>query len=198
MMKETQNYDAAAAELNSTAKKLVGLELKHLKTFPVSRIVELTMLEKDTASVKLYVTGVLLKEEASLLSIKGKHEESEDLYLKSFSLLLESYLLDKRPIYQDHTSLIDEFAAVYKGPAVPDFISEKIFSYYEYTGQFGKAEDTLFELIERNQSYIKDGILFYDRLLEKTDDDLSKGNLPREEVEEALSQLKAKLNLNGN
>lgn len=193
LMKQTNNYDGASAELNVTAKKLIGLELEHIRTFTDDRIIELTLLEKDTAAVKLYVTGLLLKEDASIAYAGGSTDKSTDLYLKSASLLLEAYLQDNRPVYSDHAFLIEESANKLNGFNLPEVISQKLLVYYERTGQFGKAEDTLFELIEAYPAHINEGILFYERLLKKNDDELIKGNLPRKEVTESISLLKNKL-----
>jgi len=192
-MKQTKDFDGAAAELNVTAKKLIGLELKHIRTFTDGKIIELTRLEKDTAAVKLYVTGVLLKEDASIAFTLGLTDESADLYLKSVSLLLESYLQDSRPVHSDHGLLIEEIKKNLNDFNIPEKISHKLFLYYENTGQFGKAEDVLFELIEAYPAHINEGILFYERLLGKNDEELIKGNLPREEVSESISLLKNKL-----
>lgn len=193
-MKEFKDIKGASEELNIAAKKLIGIELKHIETFSDVKLIELMMLEKDAASVKMYVTGILLKEKASLLSSKEMPREIEDINQKSLSLLLESYLGDKRPINTDHAELINGLLKHFNAKIIPDHICEKIVLYHECNGNFAKAEDMLFELIERNPSYIREGILFYERLLEKTDSELENGNLPRNEVEESILLLNAKLN----
>ncbi len=192
LMKKTNNIDGAISEINLTAQKLIGLELKHFRTFSDSRIIEMMLLEKDTAPIKLYVTGVLLKEEASLSRMKKLDAESEDLNIKALSLLLESYLIDLKPVVQNHTSLIDEIIGFFKNDEIPGKIPGKIFLFYENLGLYGKAEDILFELAEVDSSYTKTGIDFYERLLKKSDEELAKGNLPRIEVEEALMIFKTK------
>lgn len=193
LMKKAKNFTGAQHELNITAQKIIGLELKHIETFSESKIIELLKLEKDTAHIKLYVTGVLLKEEASLMHEQNLSGESAELYLKSLSLLLESYLIDLKPLSTDHIKYIEENLAFLKEDILPENISLKIFNFYEITGSYGKAEDILFELAEKDPAYYKFGLEFYERLLIKNDDDLNKGNLPKEEVEESLRLIKSKM-----
>jgi hypothetical protein len=55
---------------------------------------------------------------------------------------------------------------------------------------YGKAEDELYELKENNYKNITDEIkTFYKRVLEKDDETLEKGNLPRNEIIEEMSKL---------
>ncbi|MHB8338167.1 MAG: DUF6483 family protein [Ignavibacteriaceae bacterium] len=53
-------------------------------------------------------------------------------------------------------------------------------------------------MIEYDDNYTEKGIRFCERLLEKPDEDLIKGNLPREEVEESISNLRENLRLKSN
>jgi hypothetical protein len=65
--------------------------------------------------------------------------------------------------------------------------------HYERTGQFGKAEDALFAILEGGvdgELAVNFGISFYERLLGQSDARLSEGNLPRSEVEAGLQELR--------
>ena len=66
--------------------------------------------------------------------------------------------------------------------------------YHEHQGEYSKAEDCLFELVENGcEEAIQVGESFYSRLLNRTDQELKRGNLPLSEVNEGLQELKAKL-----
>jgi hypothetical protein len=59
------------------------------------------------------------------------------------------------------------------------------------TDRFADAENTLFELIdEQVENILGEAFDFYQRLLNKTDQELDDGNLPKEEVLEGLEYLK--------
>jgi len=58
--------------------------------------------------------------------------------------------------------------------------------HYERLGEFGKAEDALFTMIEtepKHSGLLDFGIAFYHRLQTKSDASLITGNLPRSELE---------------
>jgi len=60
-------------------------------------------------------------------------------------------------------------------------------------GKYARSEDRLFELAKRRpEEGLQVGIPFYERLLKKTDQELERGNLPRNEVKEGLEELKAR------
>ena len=60
-----------------------------------------------------------------------------------------------------------------------------IFKFYEYLRHFDKAEDVLFSMVKqsnKDEKVIGEGIEFYNRLKNMTEDALSEGNLPLDEV----------------
>ncbi len=84
------------------------------------------------------------------------------------------------------------YGSILLGTAV-GYLNSYLFSYYELTGRYAKAEDTLVELLETdhvNREILRGGIASYERLQEKSDFDLTAGNFSRDEVKEGLAQLK--------
>jgi hypothetical protein len=76
---------------------------------------------------------------------------------------------------------------------MPARLQYKLMQYYEMIGDYAEAENILFHLIDNGGiEIVKEGLQFYNRLLAKTDDELKKGNLPRNEIEEGLLALKKK------
>ena len=68
--------------------------------------------------------------------------------------------------------------------------------HFESTGQFGKAEDTLFALLEAglaNAAVPEFGLAFYERLSHQTDAALLAGNLPRPELETGREELRRRV-----
>ncbi|MGY0375275.1 DUF6483 family protein [Clostridium sp. JNZ J1-5] len=60
-------------------------------------------------------------------------------------------------------------------------------------GEYNKAENILFDTISKNNSQetYQVAINFYNMLLEKSDDELAKGNFSREEVYQGLEEIKS-------
>jgi len=92
-------------------------------------------------------------------------------------------------------SAIDEILQTVRDNNLPMDIYEKLLFFYEYRNEYAKAEDCLFKIAENGiDSALKTGESFYERLMEKTDQELEDGNLPRSELEEGLLELRSKLN----
>jgi len=67
---------------------------------------------------------------------------------------------------------------------------EKVFRYYERMGRYDRAEDVLYEILEVKPEFSNEGVQFYERLLKRSDEELVKGNLPRDEVLEGMQEMK--------
>jgi uncharacterized protein YbjQ (UPF0145 family) len=72
---------------------------------------------------------------------------------------------------------------------------------YQICGSYDKSEDILYKLlenidkkdVERYRYTVNEGIKFYQDLLDKNDENLNKGNLPRNEIYDGLNELEKKL-----
>ncbi|WP_343759819.1 DUF6483 family protein [Clostridium oceanicum] len=67
-----------------------------------------------------------------------------------------------------------------------------IFNKLYHEGSYDKAEDLIFDELEKNNSpeVYEIAIDFYNCLLEKSDEELTKNNLPRKEIYQGLEDLK--------
>ena len=141
--------------------------------------------------------AVLLQEEGSIYEELGKSNESYYRYLKSLHLLLEVVLRNGDVKDFDIAMAIEDILNKLAEYELPLKTKSKIFRYFEKIGSYGMAEDVLFEMVEGegeepvDNEIIEQGIVFYNRLLKKSDAELQAGNLSREEVEEGLAQLVA-------
>lgn len=136
--------------------------------------------------------ATMLKAEGQIYEDQGNTNESYYRYLKSLHLFLTA--LQYEPI-EDHAQFsteIRELLAKLEDYELSDNLKQQLFRYYEYSGQYAKAEDILFELLEihpANQQIRAQGIAFYERLLAKSDADLLAGQFSRSEVHEGIAQL---------
>ena len=70
-----------------------------------------------------------------------------------------------------------------------------LMQHYERSGQFAKAENSLFaalDLLPGSPALLHIGLAFYQRLLGKSDAALEAGDLPRAEVESGRTEFRAK------
>lgn len=80
-------------------------------------------------------------------------------------------------------------------------LSQKIFQYYRITGRYSEAEDLLYSMIDKSnymnkKIWVEEGNIFYKNILNKTDEELECGNLPRNEVLDGINELNKKYNFN--
>jgi len=158
----------------------------------IQAISPLGMLNVD----KCLWIAVLLKAEGEIYQEMEKSNESYYRYLKSLNLYLLA--LSREASMQD-TTLYNDIAEILnklEDYELPLSMKEMLFPYYEHIGKYDKAEDVLFEVIEAdttNTTFFERGRAFYKRLRTKNDADLLVGNLSRDEVEEGLAQLEARI-----
>lgn len=196
--KEKKNYIEAEKEIESAAKTIVGLDLNLIKILNVEDVIKL-MKTSDVYAGRCLISAELLKEYGDILGEKDRINESIDIYIKSLWLYLETMLTKELPepeIYFDRVNFLIK-SLVTAGS--DKNLKIKIFEYYEYSGQYSKAEDILFELIDSDTEGIKDKALkFYERLQMKADDELVKGNFSLEEVEESIEEINSRFNTDSN
>jgi hypothetical protein len=147
--------------------------------------------------------ALLLKEEGAIYEELGQSDRAYYRYLKSLNLFL-IVLLDVHELTEiDVTANIDELLQLLDAYELPLQTKIRLFRYEEMLGNYAKAEDILFEMLNSDEQpaepdavpfseieIIEQGRDFYQRLLRKTDADLQAGNFARIEAEEGLAQLR--------
>lgn len=190
--KEIKNYPEAEKEIESAAKTIVGLDLNLIKMLSTEDVIKL-MKTSDVYAGRCLISAELLKEYGDILGENERINESIDIYLKSLRLYLETILTRELPepeIYYDRINFLIKNLTTSDSE---NDLKRIIFEYYEISGQYSKAEDILFELLDSDAENIKNNALkFYERLLQKTDEELEKGNFSIEEAEESIEEINSR------
>ncbi len=185
--KEIKNYEEAEKEIETAAKTIVGLDLRIINILNPQDIIQL-MKTSDLYAGRCLVSAELLKEYADVHELNGKDNSS--IILKSLNLYIEAILSKELPEPEKYYSKINELISFIAESDLQDDLNFKIIDYYEFSGQYSKAEDMIFELIENNNKDIIDrSVSFYKKLLHRTDEEIESGNLSREEVNDALDEI---------
>jgi len=119
--------------------------------------------------------------------------EGRAFYLKGLHLLLET--LDRGEVFEcpEFVPKIQTFVDALDEAPLPLPTQAQLMQHYERTGEFGKAEDALYSLLEAEADYpgiVAFGIAFYERLQNQSDASLENGNLPRAELKASLKDLR--------
>jgi hypothetical protein len=191
-IKNKKEYPQALLEIQTTGKALLGIDRKLVDQFSVPQLMQLFGSDLSVAVPKSYVLGVLLKEEAEVWELMSEEARSVELYITSLNLLIETYLLFSEPVEPRHLAFTDDVLKKLHGQTLPVDLLERIFRYEEAMGRFGQAENAVYAIIESEPAFIKEGLLFYERLLQCSDEQLAVGNLPRDEVLEGMRSLNSR------
>lgn len=188
--KNKKEYPEALLDIQTTGKTLLGIDRNLVDQFSVPQLMQLFGSDLSVAVPKSYVLGVLLKEEAEIHELMLDSTKAEDIYEKSVSLLIETYLSAGEPVEPRHLECIETILEKLSRRSLPRDTLERIFRYEETMGRYAKAENALFAILETDTGFAGEGINFYERLLKKSDEQLTAGNLPRDEVLEGMKSLK--------
>jgi Family of unknown function (DUF6483) len=175
--------------------KTVGLTSRFLNALSEEMLVK-TISPLGTLNVEacLWIAS-LLKAEGEIYESQDNAQASYHRYHKALylflTLILHEPVADDSDMYSEVDTLINRL----EDYELPMPTKNLLFAYYEQSGDYARAEDTLFDLLEtdgeaRQISSLRErGQAFYTRLRAKSDADLQNGNFSREEVEEGIVQL---------
>lgn len=192
---EEKNYSKALECIDDTFSNLFRLNSMFFNSMTEDNLIEILKAGGELEKDKAIIVSKLLKEKAYILELQGDSTESFYLYLKSLNLYIEAFLCDREAelaYFLDEIPCIIDKLCDYQ---LPTSTKTRLIDYYKEAGDFASGEDILYELLDENQddsTSINYGISYYEDLLKKDDETLEKGNLPREEVMDALNELKKK------
>jgi hypothetical protein len=188
--KDRKSIEEALLEIDRAGKMYVGLDSGMISSFSDEDLITLFHTGGSFDTTKCLALAELQYAEAQILELHHDDPDCRRKYQRSLHFFLAAVTEDRDISVQLYNDKIDDLLKKLDDCILPPNILKKLFLHYEQQGTYAKAEDILFELLETHQMEIKnDGIAFYKRLLCKKDDDLRKGNLPRNEVEDGLNEL---------
>jgi len=196
-LKTEQVYDEADELVDRQFKQLVGSGTEAVARLSETELLALVIRGEPTQAVrvKTLILCALLKEAGDLAAATGSPERARAYYLKGLHLLLDTLAQGEPSEHPDFVPKVEMFLVAIGDSPLPSATHARLMHHYERTGEFAKAEDSLFAIFdaESNRPELVDfGISFYERLRGKSDAALEEGNLPRTELEETLAELRSR------
>jgi len=193
-LKREQRWGEAAGLLEDEVRRLLGTDAHSVLAMSETELLaKLIQAEPPQAMrEKMWLVTTLLKEAGDTAAGDGRSEESRAFFLKGLHVLLETLVESDEADFPDFVPRVELFLTALQGASLPLETQARLMQYYERTGQYAKAEDRLFAMLEAVPTHpgLRElGIGFYRRLQGKSDRELSDGGLPREEVEAGLVEL---------
>jgi len=193
-LKRDQSWTEAAGVVEDEVRRLLGTDTRSVLALSETELLaKLIQAEPPQAMrEKMWLVTTLLKEAGDTAAGDGRPEESLAFFLKGLHLLLETLAENDEADFPDFVPRVELFMSALEGAPLPLETQARLMQHYERTGQFAKAEDQLFAMLETVPAHpgLPDlGIGFYKRLQGKSDRELTDGGLPREEVDAGLAEL---------
>ncbi|WP_106766969.1 DUF6483 family protein [Paenibacillus faecalis] len=190
-LKQERKLNEALWEIDEMLSRRFRLNAKLLKSLSAEDIVQLfrnsSMIEAD----QLQSVARLLEEEAKIYREMDRFEDGNTLLVKALHLYMTASLHggDRHMLDMSLPDKIYELLERARPYALPDVTERLLFAFTEQEGAYAAAEDSLFRLLQREMADYREGKLFYERLLKLDPNELQRGGLPLEEVQEGLQEM---------
>src|SRR5262249_19504559 len=143
-------WTEAAGLLDDRVRELAGggveeiLRLTDTELFARLSHGEATAMVRD----KTLWLAALLHEAGAVAAGQGRDGASRDWFLEGLHLLLGGLDFQEAVMCPDFVPRVDRFVEALRGEPLPLTTEARLMRHYEQTGQFGKAEDALFNILE--------------------------------------------------
>lgn len=197
LIKEIKNMDMLSTDvltlIDTSFKRFLGISSGFANSISEADLLEHIKKNGKIQGNACVIAAALLYEEGKIYRNSKDFNEAYKRFFKGFSLILNIFTLDLDCEIEGYKKTAADLAAAIEGFELFPSEQKKLFTYYNSTGNYSKAEDYLYELLDSKEenSFAKESLKeFYNNLLTKNDEELINGNLPRGEILEALEQFK--------
>ena len=196
-LKQDQRWNEAGEMLDDEFKRLVGDGAQAVAQLSETDLLARLAQEGPTQIVrdKTLLLTTLLKEAGEVAMAENRTEEGRECYLKALHLLLDVLGREDVIEFPEFVPKVESLKHALLEASLPMRTHAVLMQHYERIGEFAKAEDELFAMLDAerdNERLMEFGCAFYRRLLARSDTALNEANLPRVEVEEGLKELEAR------
>jgi hypothetical protein len=196
-LKKGQHWQEAAGELDGEFQRLIGAGAPAVARLTETELLSRIIQGEPTHVVhqKTLMLTTLLKQAGDVAVGQDRPEEGRSCYLKGLHLLLESLARTEVSEWPEFVPKVEVFVAALRGAPLPLETEAMLMQHYELAGDFAKAEDRLFAMLDGepgNLRLLEFGLAFYRRLEAHSDATLAEGGLPRAEVEAGATELRGR------
>jgi len=192
-LKAEDKIEESQEVLTDTLKDFTGLNQDVLEALPYEILIHKVSGGRQTNTAKGLVLAELLNQQADIYEIKGEISEARNVYSKSLNIVINVILNGDNSVMEQNQDKVNVLIDKIGRFDVSKESKLLLFQYYDLTKSYAKAEDVLFQLMdntEANNDLLAKGIAFYERLINKDQTELERGNLPIDEVLEGLAYIK--------
>lgn len=194
-LKKGQQWQEATDVLDKEFQRLLGTGAAKIAELSETDLLARLIQGEPTQIVrqKTFMLVTVLTEAAEAAAARGQAAESLLYYSKGLNLLLDTLAEGEASDCPAFVPRVEGLIAALGETSLPMPTQLRLMHYYESMGQFAKAEDALFTLLDtqpNEPALVEFGLQFYRRLQGQSDAALLAGNLPRTELETGIAELK--------
>lgn len=183
-LKQQRKWIDALWQIDDLYKRLFRLSSDLIGGLAAKDIVELMRSGGTVESDKLQSLARLVKEEGDVLVSSGNPDEGILRQMKALHLYLSASLYGTNRELWDLEAAVEELRLLLKPYVLSADIERLMLSYQEGLRRYDQAEDTLYRLLKLRAVTKEEGSLFYRRMSLLSPEELIRGGLPPEEVQE--------------
>ena len=150
-LKAENKIEESQEVLTDTLKDFTGLNKEVLESLPYEILIRKVSGSRQTNTVKSLVLAELLNQQAEIFEIRGELSRAKNLYLKSLNIMINVILNEDNSILEQNQDKVNALIEKIKQFEVPKESKLLLIQYYELTQSYAKAEDVLFELIDKTE-----------------------------------------------
>lgn len=187
---QEQKYEEALEMIRRAYKTFLAADAEFIDSQSAEDLVA-TMRSGLLGPEQVAMAAKLLTEEAKIREALDETTEATARRRKALRLYLEVFCGPGAPRLEGFLVDIEELARSLDSDGVPIGSARLLPLYWEKAERFGEAEDALFavaKVVDADDTTWALGRGLYKRLLEKTDEELEAGGLPRDEIESGLEE----------
>lgn len=179
--------------IDNSFKRFSGMSSNFVNSVSITDLLNFLKTNNMPDGNKLIIVSALLFEEGTIFEdTENNISEAFFRYERAFELIHNVFLGELDCDIENYKDLSDTVTQRLMQYELNEETFKKLFQYFKITGNYAKADDCIYEIMnsdDNKDSFKEEAENFYRELLSKSDEELSKGNLKRAEVEDYLSQL---------
>ena len=189
------DVDVAREEITDAYSRVFGIPLSLLRLSPVSDIVDLLSTNEGDNAERILSLAELLKMDGEIYQKEGNVQEAQWRFDLSLELLIAGVEVSDQPAA---AMTLDPFEPVVRFSIQNQTSLEllaALYALYHQAGNYGLAKDLIVAFVETEDGKsegIDEGTAFLSDLRgSRADEELERGKITRQEIEEALETLEA-------
>lgn len=190
VLRTAGNHQQALEIIDQNLEELTGLKADLVRQLDNAKIIEMLTTNEYLDVGRLYHVAEMFRLEGEIRNEQGQSAQARISQVRALNLYLEVGFA----VENDFLEADDRIDALFDslGKDIPEDTLFSTFDYYDQVGAFDRAEDSINQMLQttdNNPDIQVEKRMFYLRLLEESDDELSNGGVTRGEVEQKLREL---------